>query len=91
MVVLGGQLYWISSNIDDSMIHFVCVILENFTTANQVLICCWGFVAALCRQQSPIAMCALEHSGAKLMDFHQSFIIPPLFPFLAYVQWAKTS
>lgn len=73
------------------MIHFVHVILENFPTASQVLICCWGFAAILCRQQSSIAVCALEHSGAKLVDFHQSFIIPPLFPSLACVQQAKTS
>lgn len=73
------------------MIHFMHVILENFATADEVLICCWGFVAILCRQQSPIAIHALEHFCAKLMDFYQSFIIPPLYPSLAYMQWSKTS
>lgn len=67
------------------------VILENFLTANQALVCCWGFAAILCRQQSPIAMHACVQFGAKLMDFHQSFLIPPLFPSLAHVQWANVT
>jgi len=52
------------------------VILENFDTANEALVCCGGFVAILCRQQSPIAMRACVQFGAKLMDFHQFFLIP---------------
>lgn len=67
------------------------VILETFATANEVLICCWGFVAILCRQQSPITIHALENFGAKLMHFHQFFIIPPHFPSFACMQWSKTS